>query len=621
VATDEIQQMLETAYRLQQAGKLDMAEELYRKVLDLQSGNIHALNLLGMLCVNSFRPAEAAVFLQRAVKKEPGNPQTLSNLALAYKDQGKFKRAAHHFQKSISIDSGNPVVHNNLGNVYRELEQPAEAVNCFEKALNLAPDYGVCWSNMAAALQENDQLEPATRAVDRALQLDPDLAQAWNNRGDILLKQANYSDAFIAFKKAAEIDPKYFAAMVNMAKAQRDMDQPEAALETLNAILAVAPDQPEAHFIMGVLLEQMGQRDESAISFQRTIDIAPRMATAHYHLAQIKGRKVKDQELEALKTAWDYEDLTDSDRMYLAFGLFRGLDQREEYDEAFRFLAEGNRLKSASSPFDNKKAVEYFDCLIEVAKERLAQADQIPGHEDSRPVFVMGMPRSGTSLTEQILASHSEVSGAGELSYAYDTAMLAKKMTGEVFPFSFKALNPGQFAELGAYYMSRHSEENLESRYVVDKTPLNTQYIAMLCLALPGARIIHCHRDPVQNCFSIHKLPFDKKQTYAHDLSALGVYYVQHQRLMDYFKQALPDRILDVSYEETVADIDTQARKILEFLDLNFEEEVLEFHKTKRLVKTPSASQVRQPIYTDQLQSWRKYEKHLQPLIDALDGK
>jgi hypothetical protein len=229
------------------------------------------------------------------------------------------------------------------------------------------------------------------------------------------------------------------------------------------------------------------------------------------------------------------------------------------------------------------------------------------------------MPRSGTSLTEQILASHSEVAGAGELSYAYDMAHRIRDITQQAFPDNMKLLSAQQLLELGEYYLSRHKPDNLAHRYVVDKTPLNFQYIGLLGLALPGAKFIHCHRDPVQNCFSIHKMPFDKKQAYAHSQEALGLYYNRYWKLMQRWKAQFPGRILDVRYEDTVAYIETQGRRMLDFLDLPFEESVLDFYKTKRLVKTPSASQVRQPIYGDAVQAWRKYEQHLGPLIEALD--
>jgi hypothetical protein len=320
-----------------------------------------------------------------------------------------------------------------------------------------------------------------------------------------------------------------------------------------------------------------------------------------------------------MQKLWNEHHMLENDRMYMAFGLARAHEQRQQYDEAFKFLEEGNRIKAEMQLYDDEDTGRFVDSLADSAQ---ATADLLgfdAGYPDNRPVFVLGMPRSGTSLTEQILASHSQVAGAGELSYGYDTAHRVRDLTHQAFPQNMLKLSAEQLRSLGEYYLSRHTSANLAFPYVVDKTPLNFQYIGLLGLALPGARFIHCHRDPVQNCFSIHKMPFDKKQAYAHSLESLGMYYNRYWKLMQRWKAMFPGRILDVRYEDTVADIESQGRRMLDFLDLPFEQDVLDFHKTKRLVKTPSASQVRQPIYGDAVQAWKKYEKHLEPLFENLD--
>ena len=610
---------LEAGYREQQAGDLGKAEKRYRGVLKRDPENVHALNLLGMLCVNANRPKEAVRFISRALAVDGGDPDAHANLALAYKDTGKPGKAVPHFRESIRLKPGNPVVHNNLGNVLRLLERPAEAANCYERALKLQPSFAECWSNLAAAMNESDRQEQGLRAADRALQLDPGLAQAWNNKGDILLAQAKYGQALEHYRKATELSPKYAAAMINMARVQRDMEAPEEALATLGKVLDIEPNNPEAHHVLGVLHEQMGDRTSAATRFQAAIDSAPEMGIAHYQLAQINGRAGTDAELAAMRAAWEMPHLSRNNRMYLAFGLARALEQRGEFDEAYAFVAKGNAMKAETKPYDDDETAEYVDGLYERAATAVSRIGLAAGCPDGRPVFVVGMPRSGTSLTEQILASHSAIAGAGELSYAYDTAHRVRGITGEKFPNNMDRLTPAQFRELGEYYLSRHSAHSLAARYVVDKTPLNFQYIGLLGIALPRARFIYCHRDPVANCWAIHRIPFDEKQTYAHSLTALGQYYQRHCGLVARWQGLFPGRILNVCYEDTVADVESQSRRLLDFLNLPFESGVLEFHRTRRLVKTPSASQVREPIYADAVTAWKRFEKHLGPLREALE--
>lgn len=618
--SDKLLQILENGYRAQQSGNLALAERLYRQVLEQEPANFHALNLLGMLCVNAFRPTEAVGYLQSALAIRDDDPQTHANIALAYKDTGDTVRAIDHLRHSIRLDPGNPVIHNNLGNVLRLREQPKAAIQAYESALKLQLDFTECWSNLAAALNEAEQYEPALKAVGRALQLDPGLAQAWNNKGDILLSQAKYSEALDCYRKATELSPKYAVALINMARVQRDMDAPDEAVKTLELALAIEPGNPLAHHVMGVLREQMGDRDRAAGSFRAAIDAAPEMTIAHYHLAQLKGRQSTDEELAAMQSLWDEAELTPHNRMYLAFGLSRVAEQRGRYDEAFTYLAAGNRIKAEAKPYDDADTARYIEAVAVQAEAAAARIGGGNASQDSRPVFVLGMPRSGTSLTEQILASHSEVAGAGELSYAYDMVHRIRDLTGQAFPDNMALLSAAQFRELGEYYLQRHKAGDLAARYVVDKTPLNFQYIGVLGIALPQARFIHCHREPVANCYAIHRMPFDEKQTYAHDLAALGQYYTRYWNLMQRWQALFPGRILDVRYEEMVADMEGQSRRMLEFLGLPFEESVLKFYETRRLVKTPSASQVREPIYSDSLDVWRRYEAHLQPLLDALQG-
>ena len=617
--TNDLQYMLEQGYQQHMEGQLEQAERLFRAVLAQDRDNIHALNLLGMLCVNDFRPDEAVVLISKALKFQPNNPESHANLALAFKDQGKLESAVKHFRESIRLDPYRPVVFNNLGNVLRESGKPQEAITAYERALQLDGDFSQAWCNLAAALNEAEKRKAARRAVDRALRLEPTLAQAHNNKGDIALAEAHYAEALECYRKATALNPKYVAALINMARTQRDMDDPDAAVKTLKNALEIEPNNPEAHHAMGVLQEQLGDREKAAAAFQDAIRVAPGMAIAHYYLAQIRGRKTSDEELATMQKIWQEVDMLPNDRMFMAFGLARANEQRRDYDRAFEFIEQGNRVKAEMQPYDDADTGSFVDSLADSAEAAVARLGAEVGCSDKRPVFILGMPRSGTSLTEQILASHSEVAGAGELSYAYDTAHRIRDITKQAFPDNMKLLRAEQLRELGEYYLARHKPDNLAHRYVVDKTPLNFQYIGLLGLALPRAKFIHCHRDPVQNCFSIHKMPFDKKQAYAHSLEALGLYYNRYWRLMQRWKALFPGRILDVRYEETVADIESQGRRMLEFLDLPFEESVLDFYKTERLVKTPSASQVRQPIYGDALQAWRKYEAHLGPLIDALD--
>lgn len=615
---DNLLRKLEVGFDAQRAGDFVKAERVYRQVLRKDRRNKHALNLLGVLCVNTRRPQEAVDLISRALSVDPDDAQAHANIGLAYKDIARPRSAVKHLAESVRLDPTNPVVFGNLGNVLRLLDQPGKAIRAYDSAIRLQPEFAECWSNLAAALNETGQHEAGLKAAAKAIELNPRLAQAYNNRGDIYLEQARYTEAMQSYEKAVELDPAYTAALINMARVQRDIDDSEAGMQTLEAVLRREPENADALHVMGVLHEQMGDRESAASCFKRAIAIVPDMTVSHYNLAQIRGRPSSDEELRAMLDLWESDELSSTSRMHLAYGLYRVFEQRERYDEAFARLAEGNRIKALTSSYDDREVADYLAESVAGIENLLSRLGVEAGDADDRPVFVIGMPRSGTSLTEQILASHSEISGAGEVSYAFDTVHRINSMTGQSYPTNLRALTAEQLRELGEYYMSCHAEHNKATRYLVDKSPLNFQYLGLLAMALPNARFVHCHRDPIANCFAIHRIPFDKRQAYAHDLAALGQYYNRYRALMRDWHRLFPGRILDVRYEDTVADIDAQARRMLGFLELGFEDSVLDFYKTKRLVKTPSASQVREPIYKDAIAMWKNYEKHLGPLIEKL---
>ena len=616
----DVTRELEIGYAAQRGGDFAKAELFFKKALKSDEGNKHALNLLGMLCVNTGRPEEAIEYIEQALQVDADDSQAHANLGLAYKDIGKIKAAAKHLAESVRLQPEHPVIFNNLGNVLRLLDKPGQAIRAYEQALKLYPEFAECWSNLAAALNESNQPDPALKAAGRAISLDPSLAQAFNNQGDVYLALARYEDAMASYQKAVQLSPQYVSAIINMARAQRDMDQPELGMQTLQKALQIEPNNPEAYHVMGVLHEQMGDRDKAAEMFLRAIELVPDMTVSYYNLAQIRGRQSTDKEFNAMRSLWNREEQSNDSKMHLAYGLYRIFEQRKQFDKAFEYLAAGNKLKAANSKYEDSDVAEYLDGSVAGIANIVNRLEGAGGNTSSQPVFVLGMPRSGTSLTEQILASHSEVIGAGEVSYAFDTVHRIKELVGKPYPASLHDVTGDQLTDLGNYYMSRHNEDNLSRRYVIDKSPLNFQYLGLLALTLPEARFIHCHRDPVANCFAIHRIPFDKRQSYAHDLAALGQFYSRYHRLMQRWHELFPGRILDVCYEDTVGDIETQSRRILDFLELPFEEEVLSFYATKRVVKTPSASQVREPIYKSSVAAWKKYEKHLQPLIQNLKG-
>ena len=610
--------LLEAGLKCYQQGNLDAAEKHFRQVLSRDSSNIHGLNLLGMVCVNTGRQDEAVQLITRALKIKPADAQAHGNLGLAYQRMGNLDLAERHFRESISLDASKPVVWNSLGNVLREKGQAADAIKAYESTLKVNGNYPECWMNLSKALVDLGEHERAFQAVSRALQIDPTVPDFHNQVAEVYRKSSKFDLAISAYQKSLELDPTLYESMLGLATVYRESEDSEAALAVLNRLIELEPGHAKAYTVLGVLKEQLGEAEAAADCFKKSIELAPDVISPHWHLSQIKGRKSTADEILALERFQEMNGLSRQDKTHLHFGLGAAYDQQGLTSKAFEAWRTANQMKAERFPFDLDNRREHRDLTIEHSQALAARLQDAPAQEVRRLVFVIGMPRSGTSLTDQILSSHTKVSSLGEVGYADEMTVQVKKLTGQLYPKGLSRLAERDIGLLREDFLKKVHAKHSNYPVLLDKTPMNFQHLGLLAEAFPSAKFIHCRRNPIDNCFSIFKLSFADDQDYAHDLTALGQHYRLYEEMMDAWEEMYPDRILSVHYEDTVADIKTQCVRLVEFLGLTFEPKMLEFYSSERLVRTPSASQVRQPIYKSSVHAWKKYEKQLQPLIAAL---
>lgn len=614
--------MLETlkaALHLQRQGNLQEAERFYRRVLGQEANNVHALNLLGALCVNTNRPEEGTRLIRQALLVRPDDPQALVNLALGLRQLGKIDEAIPCLERSLSLKSDNAFALNSLGSLLLDSGRAEEAVVQYKKAAQLNPDSADIWCNLSSALNDIKQHTHALKAARRALEIDNRKPQAHHNLAEIYRAQSKFDQAIEHYNIALELNPNYFDAMLNLAQTHREAENPEAAVSILDMLISLQPDNPEIFSAMGLLQEQLGEPDKAANYFKQSIAITPGRAQSHYQLSQIQGRKSTDEEIADIEDLLTNEALSEQSRIHLTFALAPAYQQKKRYDDAFNSWSEGNGIKAKKTPYNETEKDRFYQSVARHSSAALERLGPDSGSEDTRPLFIMGMPRSGNTLTGQILSSHSQISSLGEVSFAYDIAAKIEQLTGQKYPEGLTNLTQEQCRQLGDSFNSRIPEKYSDQTYVIDNTPLNFQHLGLLSLALPQARFILCYRDPVDTCWSMFKIPFGDNQSYAHDLRSLGKHYCSYRVLINEWKNLLGSKILEVSYEETVEDIEKQSKRMLDFLGLPFEESVLSFHESKDLVRTPSTSQVRKPIYKSAVEAWKKYEEHLDPLIESLN--
>jgi tetratricopeptide (TPR) repeat protein len=392
------------------------------------------------------------------------------------------------------------------------------------------------------------------------------------------------------------------------------------AIRAYEKALQIAPDKPGGLCSMAHHLKTVGQQERAIATYRRCLAGKPDHAEAYWSLANLKTFQFDTAEIETMQALLESDDVTDESRVQLHNALGLDREARGDYDTAFSHYEQCNVLRRKSESYDPVDTETRCDRIIEIFNEELLANNVGSGSPDKAPIFVVGLPRSGSTLIEQILASHSMVDGTHEL---HDLARVVKDIrrsqkSKSRFPDIVEELSLEHWSAVGDDYIQSTFKYRDGAAYFIDKNPNNFIFIGLLRLALPNAKIINARRHPLDSCFGTYKQLFASGQPFSYDLTELGEYYLQYLRLMDHWHELMPGFVLDVHYEQVVADLETQVGRILDFCGLPFEEECLRFHETDRAVKTASSEQVRRPIYSSSVNLWRNYEQHLGELIEVV---
>lgn len=604
---------LQKGFQLLQNKRLLDAQHVFEDILKVEPLNEHGLNLLGVVFIQIQQAEQAVLVLEKALTVNDKDAQTYDNLGLAYKELHQFKKAQKAFNSSLTLNPQQPRTLNNLGNVLAAQDQHKQAAVEFDKALKLDANYPECLSNFAQSLKELGNLEFALKAIGHANYLEPNDSYYLNIKGEIQLAKIDYENAQQTFEKAIAID-NYTPARINLSTTLKQLGNYEKAKICLQGVIKHEPNNSEAHNHLGVLQEQLGEFNSAAISFRIALKHTPNHASSFYQLAKLKNQMLKAEEVKKIT-----ELLTDSltpsvFKSSLFFALAVYYDKSKHYALAIKNYAYAQQIKAEKFPYNSKLTEQYRMAMEDIMPVSPAKVCMDHVHL----IFIIGMPRSGTSLTEQILASHSQVFGAGELGYINDLVKMAEQTSNTPYPYCLNKLSQSQLSEIGRQYKQKMLETFGDHTYFTDKNPLNYNFVGFIKAILPDAKFVYCQRDSIDNCLSIFKLPFDDSQGYAHDLNALGHYYREHECLMAFWAGFHSEDIITIKYEAVVDNQPKETARLLEFLGLDYEQATERFYQTQRIVMTPSAEQVRQPIYKTSINSWQKYGDALKPLQQAL---
>ena len=606
---------------LKDLGRIKEATGVYRKALNIYPNHPLLLNNLGNMFQLKGDKQKAIKYFKESIKQDTTNPDSYNNLGNMLKDIGQFDDAEDCFNKSLGINPHSAITHSNLGSLLHCQGKDTEAIALLQKAIELDPNFYDAYSNIGGVFLNAHKAEEAIIAYRAALNLEPNNAAAHTNLGAALKEQGNYDESIICCQNALKIDPNFKEAHLQLGATFRVQGKLEEAISCIEFALKIDPNYKEAHQQLGAIFRVQGKLEEAISCIEFALKIDPNYTEAHNTLSFLKKFTEHDNQIRTMTALFKQKNIPDHQKAQLGFALGKAFEEIKNYDDSFYYMSEGNRLKRQSFEYTSKKSKDLFQGLIEAYSPSFFSSHQDIGCIDETPIFIIGMPRSGTSLVEQILSSHPQVHGAGELK---DLSNLSKErcsnLSSNSLPYGISNFDNDDFSSLGKNYIKALREHSDTAKYITDKMPHNFLYTGVIKVVFPNAKIIHCIRDPMDNCLSIYKNSFGDLHEYAYDLTELGEYYRLYNELMNHMRNVLPGFIYDISYEKLVADQEKQSRDLLAHCKLPWDEACLSFHKTKRAVSTLSAAQVRKAIYTDSVALWKNYEKQLEPLRKVIYG-
>ena len=570
-------------------GQPDQALKEYQYTLQLDPSRTHIEEKIE-------RAKELQIKLQTLQKKAQEDHSIISQQRLSFeeemtqarehKESGRGKEAEDIYRSILKRDPNHVEAARLLARIAMDHERYHEAEILLMRVVKNAPDYARAWIDLANTQNDQDKHHEATKSAHELLRITPESAESYMLYAGIIGSAGRHEAAIIAYEKAIKLSPQKAGAFSSMA-----------------------------HH-----LKTIGRQDEAIAAYRHSIAIKPDHTESYWSLVNLKTFQFKDEEIDTMQALLLKKDLSDESRVHLHNALGLEYESRKEYQKSFDNMTKCNQLRRKAESYDPVETESLHQKIITIFNAGFFEQDAADV-SDVSPIFIVGLPRSGSTLLEQILASHTQVEGTYELSDLSRTMQSVRRQNPrgkKSFPESLEHFNLQQWVAIGQGYLESTQKYRTDRTFFVDKNPNNFTFIGALKLALPNAKIINARRHPLDSCYGSYKQLFASGQSFSYDLVELGEYYLQYQNLMEYWHQVLPNFILDVHYENVVNDLETEVERILDFCGLPFEEHCLRFHETERAVKTASSEQVRQPLYSSSVNLWRNYENNLGDLIEIL---
>lgn len=648
---------------LRALGRLEDAATAFAEAVSVKPDYVQAYIALAGAHLLLGRHEAAIASFDAALAIEPANSGALLGLAGALLKVSRHEEAVGWFERTIGAAPGDPQAYSGLAGCLAALGRHAEAAAAFETALEIEPSNIALLLGLAASQAKLSRHDQAIATYRKAIATARDNPQAYLGLGDVLRAQGRNAEAIAHYERALLLAPKNAEALNNLGIALAAVGRPEEAVTQYREAIALLPDLALLHNNLGTALEALGETEAALASYERALSLNPELSEARLGFATVLGHlgrfadarpifegmlasgttstKIRafyglgvsnrfaadDPHLAAAEAfAGEPASLSQEDRMHLHFGLAKAYDDLGQRERSFGQLVEGNRLKRDQITYAEAEVLGFMRRCRGFFTDEFFREHAGQGDSSQVPVFIVGMMRSGSTLVEQILASHPSVFGGGERPFLEKALIATLNDAGVRYAPDYMdrigSLDAGWIGRLAERYLQALTAAAPPARRITDKLLGNFAHIGLIHLALPNARIIHTRRDALDTCLSCFSKLFAAPIPYTYDLAELGRYYRTYERLMDHWRRVLPDGLmLEVQYEDVINDLSGAARRIVEHCGLEWDEACLAFYRTERPVRTASVAQVRQPIYRRAVGRARGLERQLRPLIDALSGR
>jgi tetratricopeptide (TPR) repeat protein len=543
------------------------------------------------------------------------NLQDLYTEAVEDANSGQYEDAIRNFELILTHEMGADDKANVcalLGGLYLMVGNNEQGVRTLEEALAVESNNAAGWSNLSEGLRRLGRLDEAVEASRRAITLMSDDADAYNNLGIALQDQGNLDDAITSWRKSLSLNPDHAEVYNNMGIALQDLGELDDAIASFRKALSLKPDFAEAHNNLGSALQDQGKLDDAITSYGKALSLNPNYADCHNNLSGLKTFSEEDEQFIQMKNMYLDIDLTEDQRCNLCFALAKASEDLNELEMSFKYLAEGNLLRKNLLSYNVSQDIKLFD---QIKNTQLSLENNVVKNiktsDKPTPIFIVGMPRSGTSLVDQIISSHSDVTGAGELIYV--------EQFGGTIATGISKADTENLVDYREKYLEKLQHISNGSPLVTDKMPLNFMYIGLIYSAFPEAKIVHVKRNPAATCWGNFKQKFSSKYfSYCYNLDDLVTYYGLYRGLMQFWEEQYGDRIYNLNYEALTMNQEDETRKLIQYLGLEWQEACLSPQDNKRSVGTASNKQIRQKIYQGSSQEWKKFEPFLNGAFNNL---